>query len=143
MSDNANAVTKRFEEAEAEDRANANRGKGFVKWEEPDTYIAGEIAGLWTWEDTTIVNVVVDDLTAPVYAKRADGENEEVKVYPDDVVCVSMGNAQLKDSVTGKDVGRKLLILYKGTEKTKKGNTLKLFRVMVIPARESTDEAAA
>ena len=132
MPENASAITERFRAAGARDLANADRGVGFVKWEEEGTYITGIITDVWECDDRDIATVRVIDLTAPVFTKGEDKEPVEVSVETGDLVCVSLGTARLKNTVNKNDVNKMLVIHYKGTEQTKKGNTVKLFELYAM-----------
>ncbi len=140
MTNDARAVEERFQQAGASDRTSAGRGKGFVKWEIPDTCVEGEITDLWSLNERDVITVAVNNLSALAYTKNHDGKRERVDVNPGDLVCVSMGTAQLTGTVRSEDKGSSVFIHYKGAEDTKSGNRVKLFMVKVLPVVTSPQE---
>ena len=122
----ANSSPPRNPYGGGEERSNSDRGRGFGKFEKPDTYIAGRIVRLWIvpGTDRDVVTIEVDEITIPVFQK---GDDTPLDINKGDLVNISLDNVQLKGTITPKDANHRVFILYKGSEPTKSGGTLKLF----------------
>lgn len=124
----------------------SQRGVGFVQWEKADDYLKGILRNVWhvpdkdgTQRDIALMEVV--EIEATVTTKTPNGLREEVFVAEGDLVNVSMGTAQLRGVTAKMNEDEIYLIHYKGTEETKRGNTLKLFDV--YPEEGDLGEEAA
>ena len=131
------AISKHLERsrtAGARPLQSSERGVGFVQWEKADEYLKGILRDVWhvpdkdgTQRDIALMEVV--EIDATVMTKTTNGLRKEVFVGEGDLVNVGMGTAQLRGVTAKMHEDEVYLIHYRGTEETKRGNTLKLFDV--------------
>ena len=122
--DRLRAALERARLANAQLARDPDRERGFVKWEEPDQFVDGEVTKFWRVGDWNVATVRVWDLTAPVYDSK-----RPVIVKRGDLVNVSLGAVMLRKTITEADVGRMVVVHYREKMKTRNNGQLKRFDV--------------